>query len=95
MSENALLYQLLINKQKLKPLNVKQDEPQQHLTFCLDDNVINDTNNILYHSNQIFNKYCKSSQTVMYNVKLFNEFLEDEMPLIINKFEKFSLGKTE
>jgi hypothetical protein len=97
MSENALLYQLLVNKQKLRPLNIKQDEQQQNLVFHLDNNnddVVND-NNILHHTNQIFNKHCKSSHTVTDNVKLFNEFLENEMPLIISKFEKYSLGKTE
>ena len=94
MSENALLYQLLINKQKLKPLNNKQDE-KQNVTFHLDDNITNNDNNILYHTNQIFNKHCKSSNTLKDNIKLFNEFLEDEMPLLINKFEKYCIGKTE
>ena len=93
MSENALLYQLLVNKQKLKPLNIKQDEQHQNLTFHLNNDVVND-NDILYHSNQIFNKHCKSSNVVKDNVKLFNEFLEDEIPLLINKFEKYSIGKT-
>lgn len=94
MSENALLYQLLVNKQKLKPLNIKQDESSQKLTFHLDSNDDND-DNILYHANQIFNKYCKSSTIIKDNTKLFNEFLEDEMPLLINKFEKYSIGKAE
>lgn len=95
MSENALLYQLLVNKQKLKSLNFKQDdESPQKLTFHLNDDICND-NNILYHANQIFNKYCKSSTIVINNVKLFNEFLEDEIPLLINKFEKYSIGKSE
>lgn len=95
MSENALLYQLLINKQKLKPLNIKQnDESPQKLTFHLNDNVYND-DNILYHANQIFIKYCKSSTIIKNNIKLFNEFLEDEMPSLINKFEKYSIGKTK
>lgn len=94
MSENALLYQLLVNKQKLKPLNIKQDEQQQNLTFHLDDDVIND-NDTLHRTNQIFNKHCKSSNKINNNIKLFNEFLEEEMPLLINKFEKYSIGKTE
>jgi hypothetical protein len=93
MSENALLYQLLVNKQKLKPLNINKEEQHQNLTFHLNNDVVND-NDILYHSNQIFNKHCKSSNVVKDNVKLFNEFLEDEIPLLINKFEKYSIGKT-
>lgn len=97
MSENALLYQLLVNKQKLKPLNTKQDDKQQNLTFHLDGNIddVIDENNILCRTNQIFNKHCKSSNTISNNIKLFNEFLEEEMPLLINKFEKYSIGKTE
>lgn len=97
MSENALLYQLLVNKQKLKPLNIKQDEQHQKVTFHLEDNnydLINN-NNVLYRTNQIFNKHCKSSNTIKDNIQLFNEFLEEEMPSLINKFEKYSIGKTE
>lgn len=98
MSENALLYQLLVNKQKLKPLNIKQDEYQQKLKFHLDDDTnddVIDENNILYRTNQIFNKYCRSSTAINNNIKLFNEFLEAEMSILINKFEKYSIGKTE
>lgn len=91
MSENALLYQLLVNKQKLKPLNIKQEESSQKLTFHLDSN----DDDILNHAIQIFNKYCKSSTIIKDNTKLFNDFLEEEMPLLINKFEKYSIGKTE
>lgn len=96
MSENALLYQLLVNKQKLKPLNIKQEQ-QQNLVFHLDDNHndTNDDNKILYHSNQIFIKHCKSSDTIKDNIKLFTQFLEEEMPVLISKFEKYSIGKTE
>lgn len=92
MSESALLYQLLVNKQKVKSLNIKQDEQQTNLTFHLEDD---DDNKFLHHSNQIFIKYCKSSNTIKDNVSLFNTFLEDEMPLLINKFEKYVIGKTE
>lgn len=91
MSENALLYQLLVNKQKLKPLNIKEDESSQKLTFHLDNN----DNNILHHANQIFIKYCNSSIIIKNNINLFHEYLEDEMPSLINKFEKYSIGKTE
>lgn len=91
MSENALLYQLLVNKQKLKPLNIKQEESSQKLTFHLDSN----DDDILNHAIQIFNKYCKSSTIIKDNTQLFNDFLEEEMPLLINKFEKYSIGKTE
>jgi hypothetical protein len=92
MAENALLYELLINKQKIKPLNAKP-KVEQSLTFNLVDN--NDTNIIFDNTNQIFNNHCKSSDTVKDNVALFNEFIEAELPLLINKFEKYCIGKTE
>lgn len=92
MAENALLYELLINKQKMKPLNTNPKE-EQSLIFNLGDS--NDTKNILDNTNQIFNSYCTSSTTVKDNVSLFNEFLEGELPLLINKFEKYCIGKTE
>lgn len=89
MSENALLYELLVNKQKMKTLSNKQEKEQQSLTFTLDDT------DILHNTNQIFSMYCKSSSTIKDNVHLFNEFLESELPLLVNKFEKHCIGKTE
>ena len=90
MSENALLYELLVNKQKVKSLSSKQNE-EHVLTFTLNT----DDDNIFDNTNQIFKKYCQSSSTIKNNITLFNDFLELEMPLLINKFEKYSIGKTE
>jgi hypothetical protein len=96
MAENALLYELLINKQKMKPLNSNSQpktKEEHSLIFNLGDT--NDANNILDSTNQIFKSHCKSSNTVKDNVSLFNDFLEAELPLLINKFEKYCIGKTE
>lgn len=92
MSENALLYELLVNKQKVKLLNNKHND-EQSLTFALKG--LEDEDNIFDNTNQIFSKYCESSATVKNNIKLFNDFLEAELPTLINKFEKYSIGKTE
>jgi hypothetical protein len=102
MATDALLYEILINKSKLKPLNSNADELVDiPLTaFTLSNNVVVDeahfnTDNHLATANQIFTQECLSSIVIKDNVLMFNDFVKTEIPLMITKFEKSLIGKSE
>lgn len=105
MATDALLYEILINKSKLKPLssNVAGDLVDIPLTssaFSLSNNVIVDeahfnAENHLATANQIFTQECMSSTIVKDNITKFNDFIRTEAPLLILKFEKSLIGKSE
>lgn len=102
MATDALLYEILINKSKLKPLNSNAndfvDVPLK--AFTLSNNVVVDeahfnTKNHLTTANQIFMQECLSSSLIKDHVLKFNDFLKAEVPLMIAKFEKSLIGKSE
>lgn len=97
MSNNALLYELLINKQKVKSLNNKNN-----LTNEVDTDNTPEPTDTTQESQDIFRKtfdvmfrHCEQSQTIRDNINIFNEFLDNEMPLLTSKFNKYLVGKTE
>lgn len=105
MATDALLYEILINKSKLKPLNSNVadelvDIPLTTTAFTLSNNVVVDEShfnaiNHLATANQIFTQECLSSTVIKDNVMKFNEFLKTEIPSMIVKFEKSLIGKCE
>lgn len=105
MATDALLYEILINKSKLKPLssNVADelvDIPLTASAFTLSNNVVVDeahfnADNYLATANQIFTQECMSSTIIKDNITKFNDFIKAEAPLLILKFEKSLIGKPE
>lgn len=102
MASDALLYEILINKSKLKPLssNAEDSVDIPLKAFTLSNNVVVDeahfnANSHLTTANQIFTQECLASSLVKEHILKFNDFVKAEVPLIIHKFEKTLLGKTE
>jgi hypothetical protein len=106
MTENALLFELLINKSKLKPLNNNNNNNNNNNISSPLHKDVNDTsiildekhfisNDFLLETNQILTKHCLQSILVKNNIELFNTFLDTEMPSLLSKFDKYCMGKNE
>lgn len=102
MENNALLYEILINKAKLKPLNsndltVPEVAPKD---FSLVNRIVDEKHFACDTSEpteaiQFFTQECLASKTVCNNKDAFGAFLKAEVPLLLNKFEKTIVGKVE
>lgn len=90
MANDALLYEILVNKSKLKPLNsnvaFSLTERSQDLLQC-------DVTQFDNAANQFFMKQCTSSDVVRNHEQEFLTFLKHELPILLSKFEKSLLGK--
>jgi len=104
MENNALLYEILINKSKLKPLSsngetVPEPSPSNFsftsLTRIVDEKHFAYNNNEPTEAIQFFTQECMSSKTVCDNKEAFAVFLRTEVPLLLTKFEKTIVGKVE
>lgn len=99
MADNDLLYELLINKQKVKSLNtlVKTSDNDNSMSVINNDTTIQSSiiDDSFTTTNQIFIKHCQQSSTVQNNLDKFNTFIDNELPILLIKFEKHCMGKTE
>lgn len=99
MATDALLYEILINKSKLKPLSSNADNADNagndFVDIPLNAFSLNKSSkdNSLHTTNQIFTLECQSSHVVMNNIEEFNKYIKTEVPGLIAKFEKSMIGK--
>jgi hypothetical protein len=96
MATDALLYEILINKSKLKPLSSNVGDTGDNFVdiplnaFSLNCSI---KHNPLDTTNQIFTHECQGSYIVMNNIEEFNTYLKTEARALISKFEKTLIGK--
>jgi hypothetical protein len=91
MDDNSLFAELLVNKSKVKPLSASQINCKHSIS-----NINHETNNDFYKQlNSIFVKHLSQNDAINNKQYEFLEFINNELPHIIIKFNKIYNGKND